>query len=101
MKKIIALLGLSLILLGCVTAVPPAAAKIIEADEEMIKACKFIGTMTGKSSLGVTMPETGEANAKTDLLVKAAAKGATHVVWKEVYFNGWGWRVNGRVYQCQ
>jgi hypothetical protein len=89
-----------LLLLGCATALTPEAAKIQEADEEMVKSCKFLGSMTGKSSLGIALPETGEANAKADLLKKAAVKGVTHVIWKEVWFSGWGWRVNARTYKC-
>lgn len=95
------LLAAMLFLAGCVSTPTPAASKILEADEEMVKGCQFLGTMTGKSSLGRALPETGEANAKNDLLKQAASKGATHVIWRDITFNGWGWRQTGRVYKCQ
>lgn len=99
--SLLAIFAVMLPLLGCATTLTPEAAKIQEADEEMVKGCKFLGSMTGKSSLGIALPETGEANAKADLLKKAAVKGVTHVIWKEVWFNGWGWRVNARTYKCE
>lgn len=88
---------------GCVTTVSPEAMKIKEADENMVKECEFLGDVRGSSGWGGPLGgDTGLDDAKMQIRNQAAARKATHVVWRDVSAGTSKTMtyVNARIYSC-
>lgn len=84
---------------GCATTLSPAAAKIQPADHSMVAECNYLGNVSGSSGWGNLAASVGMRNAKNEALDKAAAMGATHVVWMNIT-GGYSPYAVGRVYRC-
>lgn len=101
MKTAIALLGL--LAAACSTPGPSATAqKVVEGDPAILnRNCKLLGTVSGRSLFGVS-DEARVATATNDAREKAAALGATHVVFLEIDNKGILGRGNAsaRAYRC-
>lgn len=82
MKKLLFALALT----GCAsTQLSPAASAIVEADEAMVAECKFLGTVMADSAVMAAWTAGGNIEVtKSRVLSAAAAKGATHIVWKSL-----------------
>ncbi len=85
---------------GCATTKSTMAAKVLEADENVVSQCKYLGDVTGTSGWGNLASSSGINNAKNEALEQATKLGATHVVWKQVS-GGYSPYVNGRAYCCK
>ncbi len=96
--KIVGLLIVSLSLYGC--AAERQGVSIREADEAMVEGCEYLGDVDGTSGWGNIAASTGIENAKKEAMQKAAALGATHVVWRQVS-GGYSPYVSGRAYRCK
>jgi hypothetical protein len=92
---------LGLLLQGCVSTQTPAAAKVKVADARKMKDCTLLGEVTGTS--GATLlpvaTESSVESAQNDGADKAAAMGATHVVWGK-YSGGQATTILGNAYKC-
>jgi len=98
---IVALVVIALLLGGCAVAPSQAAAQVKEADASMVAGCELIGTVVGSSMIGGIVT-TGATNAMVEVREKAAALGATHIVFVSVdsgstYSTG---RAVARAYKC-
>jgi hypothetical protein len=89
----------ALLATGCATTPSPAAANVVDADETMVAACRFLGEVHGSSGWGNVAASSGMENAKTEAKEKAAQMGATHVVWHTVS-GGYSPYATGRAYSC-
>ena len=85
---------------GCATFSPKPPG-IMEAGERMVTGCKFLGMVEGSSGWGWFVQEDALERAEVEALHKAAAMGATHLVWTQVESKGWSQRVEGRAYDCR
>jgi len=69
---------------GC-ASLSPAAANIKESAKETVSGCKYLGEVTGTSTVGSNasiLYHTGEDRAKSAALENAAKLGGTHIVWR-------------------
>lgn len=96
--KLTAILA-TLIVSGCATTLSPTATRVREADEKTVSECKFLGSVQGSSGFGNIAASVGMQNAKNEATEKAAALGATHVVFGEIR-GGYSPSVQGRAYAC-
>lgn len=86
---------------GCVTtSLSPSAAKILSADDKMVVGCTYVGDVDGFSGWGGLATPTGIQNAKNEATEKAAALGATHILWINIS-GGMGPTAYGRAYICK
>jgi hypothetical protein len=86
-------------LAACATTLSTDARRIIPADEKMVAGCTFVGDVQGSSGWGNAVATTGMENAKNEALEKAAAFGATHILWTNVT-GGYSPYAHGRAYKC-
>lgn len=91
----------ALFLGGCATSPSPQAARIIEADEQMVRGCKFLGHFRGYSGATGVFRDTGAENSRAEVLNKAAARGATHIVWLHITADWYNPSAEGRAYLCK
>lgn len=98
-KHKVALFFIVLLVCGCATTLSKNARPIIEADIQMVQNCKYLGDVNGSSGWGGLAASVGMENAKREALEKAAALGATHVVWVNIH-GGFNPFVHGRAYKC-
>jgi hypothetical protein len=100
-KSVVALAVLCLI--GCSSSPPSALArKVSEGDPAVLnRDCKLLGTVSGRSLFGGA-DEARVQNAMNDAREKAAAMGATHVIFLEADTKGILSRGNAsaRAYRC-
>lgn len=94
---IFSFLVLSMIGTGCATTPTEEALKIKDADDQMVKDCKLVKTVTGTS---VYVSKKGINGARADVLNEAADAHATHVVWENITDTINGATATGRAYQC-
>ena len=89
----------SCLAVGCASTPSTYALRVKIADAQEVSNCKFITNVKGSSSLGNLAASTGIENSKNEALEKAAAAGATHVVWKDT---SWfmGSTATGEAYKC-
>jgi hypothetical protein len=86
---------------GCTTTLSPRAAMVVEADEEIVQGCEFIGSYEGNSVWGGKLVQsTGMKNSKNEVVEKAASHGATHIVFYSVA-GGPTPFASGRAYKCK
>lgn len=84
---------------------PPTRPETVqEADENMIKSCQFLGTVTGKSGWGGLAAGAASKGTMRSAKKKAAKLGATHVVFGQ-FNNGSGPALQmsnrqARAYRC-
>jgi hypothetical protein len=90
----------SIIASGCATTLSHPAIKIQEADAKMVEGCTYVGDVHGSSGWGNLAASTGIQNAKNEAIEKAAALGATHIVWTNIS-GGYSPFVSGRAYICK
>lgn len=86
-------------LTGCATTLSQSAARVIDADMKMAENCKFIGDVHGSSGWGNLAASAGIENAKNEAREKAAAMGATHIVWTGMA-GGYSPYISGKAYLC-
>jgi hypothetical protein len=48
---------------------------------ETVERCQYLADVSGASSVGGAFASTGLENARSEAREKAAAMGATHIVW--------------------
>lgn len=89
-----------LALAGCTTTLSQAGSGVVQADEKMVAACQFLGTVEGSSGFGNIAASTGMQNAKNQATEKAASMGATHIVITSVT-GGYSPAAQGRAYRCK
>ena len=89
----------SCLVVGCASTPSKYALRVKIADVQEVSKCKFVTNVQGSSSFGNLAASTGIENAKNEALEKAAAAGATHVVWKDT---SWlmGSSATGEAYKC-
>jgi LDH2 family malate/lactate/ureidoglycolate dehydrogenase len=92
--------GVCLLLSGCATGLSAAGAKIQEADPKTVEGCTYLADVHGSSGWGNLAASTGMQNAKNEAIERAAALGATHVVWTNIA-GGFSPYVSGRAYLCK
>jgi len=101
LMKVFAIIMLSsLIAYGCATTLSTSATRILDADTKMIDGCTYVGDVHGSSGWGNLAASTGIQNAKNEGTEKAAALGATHILWTNVS-GGYSPYVSGRAYRCK
>lgn len=101
MIRLILIAVVGTLVASCVTTRSDRAMKIREADDKMVAACEFLGTVEGSSYISGIMASTGRANAKNDAYEKAARTGATHVVQVASDSSyGSGFTLIARAYRC-
>lgn len=77
------------------------AARMVEADDYMVRGCQFLGSVKGTSGWGGRYgSEKGMANAMQEAIENAARKGATHYVRGESHSGGGGSSAYVRAYAC-
>ncbi|MEO1087236.1 MAG: DUF4156 domain-containing protein, partial [Acidobacteriota bacterium] len=59
---------------------PTSAKDIVEADENMVKDCQFLGTVVGKSGWGGLASGAASRGSMKSAKKKAAKLGATHII---------------------
>ncbi|MDD2341570.1 MAG: hypothetical protein PHV54_01600 [Tolumonas sp.] len=84
------------ILSGC--AASPKYA-VLDADENMVKSCVFVESVSGTSGVGGLFASQGVSSAKNEAKSQAASAGATHIVWSSVS-GGMTASVSGNAYRC-
>ena len=85
---------------GCAITPSEQAKAIINADEKQVKNCQFLGNLKGTSSQTGVARIIGKENAKIEVLEKAVAKGATHVVWVNISAHWFGPSADAKAYNC-
>lgn len=102
--SLLALLLFSIVVLlmasGCATTLTSSAARIMDADMKITENCQFVGDVHGSSGWGNLAASTGMENAKNEAREKAAAMGATHIVWTGMA-GGYSPYANGKAYLCK
>jgi hypothetical protein len=100
-SKVFAIILLSgFIASGCATTLSPSATRILDADAKMVEGCTYVGDVHGSSGWGNLAASTGIQNAKNEAVEKAAALGATHILWTNIS-GGYSPYVSGRAYICK
>ena len=98
---VVALLTAALVA-GCASSPAPSASKVADGDPAVVnRDCKLLGTVTGRSIFGGS--EAGRTEgAMQDARTKAAAMGATHVVFLTVDNGGMlnTGQATARTYRC-
>ena len=84
---------------GCATAPSAAAARVQEADTNMVASCRYLGDVQGSSGWGNLAASAGMENAKNEARENAAKLGATHVVWNNIT-GGYSPYVSAKAYKC-
>ena len=70
----------SLLLAGCATA-PASMSAVQPATAERVASCAYVDDVVGTSGWYGVFATKGVDGARQDVLDKAAAAGATHIVW--------------------
>ena len=84
---------------GCAVAPSAAAARVQEADAQLVASCKYLGEVQGSSGWGNLAASAGMENAKSEARDNAAKLGATHVVWNSITA-GFSPYVSAKAYKC-
>ena len=98
--KLLFLLSTIILLPSCTTSPSIRAQAVSEADSYTIRNCRYLGEVEGSSShAGIASSYIGIPNAKNEAKDKAAALGATHIMWGTIEPNYWV-SVKGKAYKC-
>lgn len=92
-----------LFLAGCASAPPQAARNVLDGDPATVnRDCKLLGTVNGRSLFGGS-EASRQDDAMLDARAKAAAMGATHVVFVTVDSSGMfnTGHATARAYKCE
>lgn len=73
---------------------------VVEADEAMMKECKYLGHVQASSAWGGLFAQKGASNAHKSVVRQAAQKGATHIVWSILTGRVGGASASAKAYQC-
>jgi hypothetical protein len=96
--------AVSLALVACASSGPSVAARsVLDGDPAVVnRDCKLLGTVNGRSLLGGVADEAKVQNAMNDAREKAAAMGATHVVFVAANTSGMmnAGHASARAYRC-
>ncbi len=95
-------------LAGCQPKLSPSPSTVVEANMKMVKGCKYLGEVhaSGTDSMSAgwrgdgEIIEVGIDDLKYEALQKAAALGATHVVWTSETLS-FEPKITGRAYRCK
>lgn len=84
---------------------PASTRPIIEADEQMIVGCQFLGSVLGRSTVGGLASGIGHSRAIKSAKDQARKKGGTHIIIDPGSYSNAGSggplsTVSGRVYKC-
>lgn len=85
---------------GCATTPSSRASAVQDADQESVKNCEFVGSISGTSGWGNLAASTGINNAKNEAREQAGRLNATHIVWLSVA-GGYSPNVSGNAYKCR
>lgn len=94
------LLPAVLVLAGCATTLSSTASRVIQADDQMVASCRFLGQVSGSSGFGNIAASTGMENARNEATEQAARLGATHIVFQRVS-GGYSPSADARAYKCE
>lgn len=101
MKTLLLMFGIFvMVVTGCATTTSHKASIVQDADQEFVKNCVFVGSVSGTSGWGNLAASTGINNAKNEAREQAARLNATHLVWTSV-IGGYSPNVSGNAYQCK
>ncbi len=92
-------LVLALAAAGCSSTPSNRALAVQSADERVVASCRLLGEVFGSSGWGGLAASSGMQNARIEAQEKAAALGATHIVWLSVA-GGFSPSAAGRAYRC-
>lgn len=91
------------ILLTCIVLLAGCSSSpkftVFDADENTVKSCVFVESVSGTSGVGGLFASQGVSNAKNEARSQAANAGATHIVWNSVS-GGMTASVSGNAYKC-
>jgi len=88
-------------LAGCASPVPAThMAAVKPATNEQVKACADIDDIVGASGWYGIYASKGIENARSEALHKAAAVGASHIVWNEPTLVYGSTSVSAKAYHC-
>jgi hypothetical protein len=102
MKRVLAYSFAMLLLAGCSSAPSQTARSVRDGDPATVnRDCKLLGTVSGRSIFGGSEATRGES-AKNDAREKAAALGATDIVFLSVDTSGMlsTGQASARAYRC-
>jgi Domain of unknown function (DUF4156) len=95
MKRIGAM-AVALVMTGCAIQLTPQGQQVRVADTEaMLKDCKLLGKVTGGASSSAGMDA-----ARVDARNKAAALGATDVIFMNEFTENFTAMIDGHAYRC-
>lgn len=91
-------------LLGLAACATPSseryAGHVVSSEPGAVARCRDLGSISGASGLFGFFAIKGADNVKQDLLRRADALGATHVVWNRPDVDYQGTSVTARAYRC-
>jgi len=68
---------------GCATTMQTNSPQVTPATAAQIETCSYLDDLIGTSGMYGVFATRGADNALQDILVRAAAIGATHIVWTQ------------------
>ncbi len=83
---------------GCVTPLGARAKTIEDADEGMVRGCEYLGDVRSMSRWSA--PLVGAEDPRNEGRERAAAIGATHILWVTEDLAGFPPFAMGRAYRC-
>ncbi len=96
------LLVLTLLITACAGPVKPWRAKVARATADTVRACEFLGVVHGGEDFRTAFHPPNPISAESAMLQKAAALGATHVVYDPLTVQGINYMTqNGQAYRCR
>lgn len=98
-KFIVVSLASSVLLGSCAVTPSSSAARVQDADAQMVVSCRYLGEVQGSSGWGNLAASTGMENAKTEARERASKLGATHIVWNNIA-GGYAPYVSAKAYEC-
>lgn len=90
--------GMLCLVLGCASHISDRGRRVTIAHPIEVKSCVLMGRVVAKSRIPYL--QSGVYSATNQALDKAAAAGATHVVWEKEE-SGFFSQVEGLMYQCR
>lgn len=88
-------------LVGCATdGAPPNKSTVKVTTADAVTGCAYIDDVVGTSGWYGLFASRGVENARGELLIRAQASGATHVVWSAPSLTYGSTSVVGKAYRC-
>jgi len=105
MRRIVSSLLIALALCACASSTAPSATarSVRDGDPATLnRECKLLGTVSGRSLFGGGSDEAKVQNAMNDAREKAAAMGATHIIFMTTDTSGMltAGHASARAYRC-